>query len=227
MLFSETLKTVGQPILQEVIRHPFVVGLQSGKLSSGAIQQYVEQDFQYLTTYIKIYAQAITKLSHRDDMTFFADGIAFVMDSETHPHHVLCNAANLDYRDHQHATPTPMAYLYECHMMQAANTGSLLNMVAAMLPCPWIYRLTAEQLNTPETLADNPFAEWITFYANSATNVSSTLFEWVDRLAESASAEELAAAKLFFVRSCELEWHFFDEAYRQADWRFPITEKYA
>ncbi|WP_349516193.1 thiaminase II [Leuconostoc suionicum] len=224
-MFSEELRTQAAPIMTAIHDHAFVRGIADGYVPREALIFYVEQDFQYLSEFIKIYANAITKLTDRNEMKFFADSIDFILNSEIHPHHVFCDVAGVEYERLQHATPTPKAYLYESHMYRAADTGSLLNILAAFQACPWTYNeIAKKQVREKANTNDNPFKSWIDFYDNanddSEVSLSDKIFEWIDRLAENATTQQRQQAKQFFLKSCELEWQFWEQAYHQEDWRF-------
>ncbi|GMA70366.1 aminopyrimidine aminohydrolase [Leuconostoc litchii] len=233
MLFSEELRAQAQPIMTAIHEHPFVRGIATGYVPREALIFYVEQDFQYLSEFIKIYANAITKLKDREEMKFFANSINFILNSEIHPHHVFCDIADVAYETLQHATPAPKAYLYESHMYRAADTGSLLNILAAFQPCPWTYsEIAQKQTKEHANHKNNPFKSWIDFYAKSANesegSLSNSVFQWIDRLAENATPQQRQQAMQFFLKSCELEWQFWEQAYHQEDWHFKellTTEK--
>ncbi|KGO25868.1 transcriptional regulator, partial [Oenococcus alcoholitolerans] len=186
----------------------------------------VGQDYRYLTEFIKIYASVISKQQDRSEMKFFADAIDFILNSEIHPHHVFCRAAGVEYSSLQHEQPSPKAYLYESHMHQAAETGQLINIIAALLPCPWTYQEIADKLVKENKNNDaNPFKDWIDFYAaadqkEDDASLTKKLFTKLDDLAEKSSAEAVKQAKRFFLISCELEWEFWQQAYYQQDWQF-------
>ncbi len=225
MLFSEELKQNAAPILSAIQDHPFVQGIATGSLPKEALTFYVGQDFNYLNAFIKVYAAAVEKCRDRSDMAIFNEQINFILNSEIHPHHVFCNVAGVPYESLQHEVQAPMTYLYNEHMYNAARTGDLIDIVAAMLPCPWTYfeianKLIAEGKNNEA----NVFKDWIDFYGSMAddtdANVSDRFFALIDREAENYNAERLAVIERRFMRSCELEWDFWEQAYRQQDWQF-------
>ncbi|MBW1606279.1 thiaminase II [Lactobacillus sp. Sy-1] len=225
-MFSDQLKQQAQPILNGIFEHPFIKGIANGHVPAEALTFYVQQDFQYLSEFIKIYGNAIAKCKDRNLMGFFNDQISFILNSEIHPHHIFCNIAGVSYESQQHATPAPKAYLYESHMHRAGETGSLLNILAAFQPCPWTYSEIADHLvQAGYATKDNPFYEWIMFYASKENDktMSDTVFEFVDQFAENASKEELEEASQYFLKSCELEWQFWEQAFYQQDWQFKST----
>ncbi|MEJ6401139.1 thiaminase II [Nicoliella lavandulae] len=225
-MFSDQLKQQAQPILKGIFEHPFIQGIANGHVPGAALKFYVQQDYQYLSEFIKIYGNAIAKSNDRELMSFFNDQISFILNSEIHPHHIFCNIAGVSYESQQHATPSPKAYLYESHMHRAGETGSLLNILAAFQPCPWTYAEIADHLVAQGAANDdNPFKDWIEFYATPKgdKSLSDTVFAFVDRFAEHASPEELTEATQYFLKSCELEWQFWEQAYKQEDWHFKAT----
>lgn len=224
MKFSEELTAAGQPILNEIIQHPFVQGIAEGHLPKAALTFYVGQDFNYLNAFIKVYAAAIQKSQTRADMAIFSKQIDFILNSEIHPHHNFCNVAGVAYESLQHEAQAPGTYLYNEHMYHAARTGDLIDIVAAMTPCPWTYveianLLVKEGKNTDQ----NVFKPWIDFYANMDDPDESLLpqfFGLIDREAEKYDRHRLDRVKEEFLKSCEMEWDFWDQAYYQKRWQF-------
>lgn len=229
MMFSERLKEAAQPLLDDILTHPFVKGIGEGDLPKKALIFYVQQDFLYLNAFMKVDANAILKCETREDIGLFADQINFLLHSEIHPHHHFCKAAGVVYKDLQYGQLAPAAYLYNEHMYNAAREGDLLDILAAMLPCPWTYgeigrRLVNEEKNT----AENRFTPWIEFYApnisTSDPSFSEMLFQLLDREAEKYGSARRTKAKDRFLKSCELEWRFWDMAYHQQDWTYSLLE---
>lgn len=227
MSFSTHIKTVAQPMLTEIMHHPFVVGIANGELPKEALTFYVGQDFNYLNAFIKVYAGAIQKCSDRQTMALFADQIEFILNSEIHPHHVFCRVAGVEYESLQHEHQAPMTYLYNEHMYNAMRTGDLIDIIAAMLPCPWTYTEIGNQLvQAGQNNDTNPYADWIDFYAggmqhnSDEPSLTDKLFALLDREAASYDDDRLQQVEQRFLKSCELEWHFWDQAYYQKDWQF-------
>ena len=224
-MFSHQLTKAADPILQAIYDHPFVQGIGDGHVDDAALKFYVEQDFQYLSEFIKIYASIIPLLKDREDMRFFAENIDFILNSEIHPHHVFCDIAGVEYESLQHATPSPKAYLYQSHMYRAVQSGKLINIICELLPCPWTYNEIAKQITALGKNTDtNQFKSWIDFYMDdgeaSDGDLTRRLFNMVDDLATNLSEDDLNEAKQYFLKSTELEWEFWQQAFYQEGWRF-------
>ncbi|PRO66381.1 thiaminase II [Alkalicoccus urumqiensis] len=219
MRFSEELRQEAEPVFEAIFHHPFVKGIGEGDLPKEALLHYVRQDFEYLTTFCRIYGLAVSKCTDRQDMTFFQEQIGFILNDEVHPHHNFCEVAGVRYEELQKAPLAPTAHHYTRHMMEAAQ-GSLGETLTALAPCPWTYweigcRL-AEEVNPDKT---HPFYDWIMFYAaDEVDSITTTFRSMIDRCAEQAGAEEKKRMKSHFLLSAQMEYAFWEMAYKQEGW---------
>lgn len=224
MKFSEELIQKGQPIVNEIMKHPFVKGIGDGHVPNEALAFYVGQDYNYLNAYMKVYAAAIEKSNKRSQIQLFNQQIDFTINSESSAHEMLCKIAGIKYESLKHAKLAPMTYLYNEHMFNAARTGDLIDVVAAMIPCPWSYAVIGNNwIKQGKATEDNPFKFWLDFYATDDSDdqvLSDQLFQIIDDEAQNYDDQHLQRTEDFFLKSCELEWHFWDQAYYQKDWKF-------
>ncbi len=222
--FSAQLRKEAAYIYDAIFQHPFVAGIKEGKVPKEALIHYVSQDYEYLTAFVRIYGAALTKCSTRDEMEVFNNGISIVLHSEVHPHNNFCKVAGIRYEDMKHQPLAPTANHYISHMMTVAHTGTLGEIIAVLLPCPWTYVEIGERIAGEVNLTpDHPFYEWIFFYTNGEMKETTKWFcDKLDELAEKASAEERRRMKEHFIKSCELEYLFWDMAYKQEQW--PLSQ---
>ncbi|KMK78008.1 thiaminase II [Alkalihalobacillus pseudalcaliphilus] len=225
MKFSELLRKEADPVFEAIFEHPFIRGIAKGDVPKEALIHYVEQDYEYLSTFCRIYGLAVSKCEERHDMAFFQEQIGFVLNDEVHPHNNFCQVAGVQYEDLQKAPLAPTAHHYTRHMLEAAQSGTLGETLAALAPCPWTYyeigvRLVEEINPGPE----HPFYDWIQFYANAeVTQIVETFIEKIDQQAEQASESEKTKMLDHFIKSCQLEHQFWTMAYEQEDW--PVSLK--
>ncbi|MBM7645105.1 thiaminase/transcriptional activator TenA [Scopulibacillus daqui] len=221
MTFTVELRKEADPIFEAIFNHPFVQGIAKGHLEKEQLIHYVKQDFEYLNAFMKVYGLAISRCDTRDDISLFNRQISFVLNSEIHPHHNFCQAAGVHYDDLQYEPLAPTANHYINHMLSAAATGSLGEIIAALLPCPWTYweigKKLIKEINPDQS---HPFYDWITFYGRDIEGESLTevLCERLDRWAADASEDEKQKAKSHFIKSCQLEYGFWDMAYKLEKW---------
>ncbi|MFI8720768.1 thiaminase II [Bacillus altitudinis] len=219
MTFSTQLRQEAEPLFEAIYQHPFVRGLAAGELEKEQIIHYVKQDAEYLNAFIKIYAAAISRCTDREDITFFHQQMAFVLDSETHPHQNLCRVAGVAYDELQGASLAPSAHHYIHHMLQVAEEGTLGEIIAVLLPCPWTYwEIGKRMLKDVEPDPAHPFYEWITFYGGLTDSVTVELCKRLDQWAEGASEKEKEKMKQHFILSCQLEYKFWDMAFTVEEW---------
>ncbi|MCA1012330.1 thiaminase II [Halobacillus halophilus] len=220
MSFTEQLRQENHDIFERIFHHPFVEGIGNGRLPSESIAHYIKADYEYLNAFMHIYGIAISKSSEREDIQYFNEQVNFVLHSEVHPHHNLCEYIGIRYEDLQGYALPPTADHYVKHMMYHAQMGGLGEIIAALLPCPWTYLEIGRYLMKEyEPDQDHPFYPWIKFYAESEMQIlTDHLRSRLDHLAEQASEKELRRIRDAFRKSCQLEWSFWEMAYTCEEW---------
>lgn len=219
MSFSAELRKEADPIFHAIFEHPFVQGIAKGDLKKEQLIHYVKQDFEYLNAFIRIYGMAISKCKDRKDMEMFNKQISFILNSETHPHHNFCQVADVKYEELQGYPLSPTAHQYIRHMLTVAHEGTLGEIIAVLLPCPWTYWEIGKRLLT-EVNPDrsHPFYEWIHFYGNRTDSITTKFCARLDELVKEATNIEKEKMKEHFLLSCQLEYMFWDMAYKLEDW---------
>lgn len=219
MSFTQELRQQADGIFQAIFEHPFVRGIAEGKLTKEQLIHYIKQDYEYLNAYMRIYGIAISKCTTREEIAVFNEQISFILHSEVHPHQNFCHEAGVRYEDMQGYPLAPSAHHYIRHMLTVAHEGSLGEIMAVLLPCPWTYLEIGQKLmkevNPDES---HPFYEWITFYGNRADGATVKFCNEIDAWALEATAAERSRMTEHFMLSCQLEYLFWDMAYRQEEW---------
>lgn len=221
MSFSSQLRRRADPIFRATLAHPFVQGIAKQTIAPDALIHYVSQDIQYLETYARVYGMAIAKSPNRHFMELFHRRIELILHSELTAHLTMCKVAGVDYATlYDERKMAPTAQHYASHMLSTANMGRLGEIIAVILPCHWIYVDIAKSLQKEvEKIPSHLFYDWITFYANN--DMASGLLELInalDVLAQGASLQDLRRMEDVFLISCQMEYKFFDMAYRLEDW---------
>lgn len=220
MTFTQELRAEADSIFTHIFDHPFVKGIGAGQLQAEQLIHYVKQDFEYLNTFNQIYGLAISKSGTREDMAVFNRQIDFILHSEIHPHHNFCSVAGVKYEELQYEPLAPTAHHYTRHMIDVAHKGTFGEILAVLLPCPWTYFEIGHQLKKSYNIQEeHPFYEWISFYAKEETDTIIKIFrDRLDSYAETASDLEKARMKDAFIKSCQLEWMFWEMAYTIEKW---------
>lgn len=223
MSFSAELRREAAPIFNAIFEHPFVKGIANGDLMPEQLVHYVKQDFEYLSSFIQIYGMAISKCETREDMEMFNKQISFILHSEGHPHNNFCQNSGVSYDELQGYPLAPAAHQYIRHMKSVAHEGTLGEIIAVLLPCPWTYwEIGKKLLNEKKPDSLHPFYEWIHFYGDRTDTITEKFCARLDELAEEASEKEKEKMRDHFLLSCQLEYMFWDMAYKLEEWPVPM-----
>ncbi|RRJ66320.1 thiaminase II [Paenibacillus oralis] len=219
MSFTKTLREQANEVFEAIFQHPFVRGIADGNLQKEQLIHYVKQDYEYLNAYMRIYGIAISKCESRSDIALFNEQISFILNSEIHPHHNFCAVAGVRFEDLQGFPLAPSAHHYIRHMLTVAHEGSLGEILAVLLPCPWTYlEIGRKLLDEVRPEPDHPFYDWMQFYGGRVTNVTQRFQDALDQWAETSSEAERRRMADHFMQSCQLEYQFWDMAYKLEEW---------
>lgn len=218
MTFTDQLRKENDDIFELIFEHPFVTGIGKGDVPKKALEHYIKADFGYLTAFMQLYGIALSKSAAREEIGFFNEKINFVLHSESHPHHNFCDHIGVGYEELQGYALPPTADHYVKHMFYHAHTGSLGELIAALLPCPWTYLEIGEQLTARyKPSEEHPFYPWISFYANPSI-VELEMIHQLNKIADRAGIAEKEKMRDAFRKSCQLELGFWEMSYTCEAW---------
>src|SRR5947199_7575865 len=164
---SERLRLSALPLWQRQFQHPFVVALGNGSLPRANFEFYIRQDALFLDELTKTFAFAATKTSDHDEMEQFGKFLLNTLVVEAELHRRYGERFGLTPSEMTATRMAPTNYAYTRHLLSIAATGTLPELLTAILPCAWIYAEVGRYLvgNTPPT-PDHPFADWLATYAS-------------------------------------------------------------
>ncbi len=112
---------------------------------------------------------------------------------------------------------TPANFSYTHYLLSVAAHESKEQLIAALLPCYWIYQKLGEEYI--QSVNDNhPYKKWINFYGSKEYKEEvDYMIDLTNRLAKSASEEERLKMHQKFVRASQLEWHFWNDSYNMRE----------
>lgn len=197
----------------------FVRGLAAGTLEAEQFAFYLAQDALYLREYSRVLARASELAPDREAQEFFARGA----------HHCLAVESDLHRRwlgrygvAAGGATTSPVTAAYTDHLRAVAASGSYAELVAAVLPCYWLYADIGARLLARAELDGHPYADWIATYGDPEfARASDRARELTDDAARSAGPAGRARMLEAFVRSCRHEWLFFAQGTSMPSWPQP------
>lgn len=202
--------------------HPFVEALADGSLDEERFAFYQMQDARYLEAFADACALISTRCIDPDDKLWFIDAarLALVVEGELHAGY----GDKLGYgkEDIARLTLTPNNRAYQNHMTSTAvGSSSLVEAVAAVTPCPWLYVALGQHLE--RTLGDvpkgHPYGDWLEMYRDPEFNdYMDHLLERLQRFAEAADEAARERAREAFVVSARYEWMFWNQAWEHQQW---------
>lgn len=199
---AEVLWSRNQVLADAALKHSFVQGIASGKLSRATFSYYVGQDAAFLDAFCRAYGMALAKCPDREGMAAFRSLLDAAAD-ELDLHRGYAERWDVDL--HQKAGPTTAAY--GDFVVAVAAVEPVGHVAAAMTPCMRLYAHLGEQLAAQIT-PDNPFREWVVAYSSAPF---AALTRRLEGLLDRYGGDHDRMAALYR-RAMELELAFFDSA---------------
>ncbi len=223
--FTETVWRQVAPIRQAMATMPFNAELRDGTLSRARFQFYLLQDSFYLKDYGRALALAAARAPNADLILEYAKRAEIAIVVERALHEGFLKDFGLSRAEIEAAEPSPTTLAYTSYILAVAHGASFEEAVAALLPCFWVYREVGLAI-AAEAAQPNPYQAWIDTYAGEEFGAAvACQIEITDRLAAAASPERRAQMAAAFHRCTQLEWMFWDSAYRQETWPVAPSER--
>jgi hydroxymethylpyrimidine/phosphomethylpyrimidine kinase len=207
--FAAALRAGATGDLEAIYALDFVRGLADGTLPEHEFAYYLAQDAIYLNGYSRVLARAAAIAPTEAEQLFWARSAQTCLEVESELH-----------RSWLSTRPTapslgPVTKSYVDHLLAASVSGSYGVLVAAALPCFWLYAEVGSTLHR-EFLAGgapgaHPYADWLRTYADEDFAAATRqAIAYTDTAARRASESEREAMALAFRQSSRYEVDFFD-----------------
>lgn len=218
MRFSEQLWQKNLALYQKIVQHPFNQELAQGTLKSEAFQHYIIQDSHYLLAYGRVLAVAAAKAFDADDIMQFSEGAKIAIIVERSLHEGFMQQFGISPEQFAHTPLSLACHHYTSFLLATAWSESYPVVLAAILPCFWIYAEVGLAI-VEKSAANNPYQAWIDTYAGEEFHTAvRNVIATIDKVAERCDADTLAKMQQAYRRGAELEWLFWDSAYHQQHW---------
>ena len=223
MKFSERLYEKLQPIWRRNHNHPFVQGMGDGTLEKEKFRFYMIQDYLYLIDYAKLFAIGAMKATNVQTMGKFAALLDSTLNEEMSLHREYAKKFEISEKELEKAQPSPTTLAYTHYMLHVGQSGTLAELVAALLPCMWSYWEIGKELSEKPGANNEFYREWIEMYSSEEFGELATwCINLFDSLTEDKSEAELEKLEEIFLNTTRFEYMFWDMAYNEAMW--PIHE---
>lgn len=216
--FSEHAWQETESLRKCILDLPFNRELALGTLTKEQFQFYMIQDALYLEQYSRALSVAAAKAPDPEDMLLFARAAEEALVVERALHGGFFEKFGVDEHDAAATEPSTTCYGYTNFLLSVAHLASYEELVAAILPCFWIYWDVGNQI-AEKASANNPYQAWIDTYSDSAFGEAvEAVISIADRVAAASTDERQGAMLRAFKRSTQYEWMFWDSAYRLETW---------
>jgi thiaminase len=197
---------------------PFIAALADGSLPPDAFAFYLAQDAAYLVEFSRVLSAASVMAPHPRAQGFYATSAGTALEVETTLHREWLSGHGTGV-----AEPSPVTSAYTNHLLAACLGGSYPVVVAAVLPCYWLYaQIGDELLRLAGDLTGHPYRRWIGTYADPGfQEAARQACLLADEAAEGADAATRGRMLTAFERSSMHEYLFFDQGLRQPLWPAP------
>jgi thiaminase/transcriptional activator TenA len=218
--FTESVRRRASEIWARELEHPFVRGLGDGTLPVDRFRFYLAQDYLFLIEYCRVFALASAKARDLATMGLFSGLLNDTLKVEMQLHRDYCGRLGIAESALVNASPAPVTLDYTNHLLTAAYSGSIGEIVAAVLPCQLGYVEIATALAHERRGGGNSFyAEWIdTYTSREFVEGANRLVALLDRLAEGLPARDTDHMSGLFLTSSRYEYLFWEMSWTRAIW---------
>jgi thiaminase/transcriptional activator TenA len=200
---------------QSIYDHPFLRSLATGELAEQKFVFYVAQDLRYLSACSRALAAASTGAPDARAREFFAlHAQEAAMEQVRHRTRLSGLTHGLDWADALATSAACNAYM--AFLESTARDQSWPTLIAALLPCFWVYHDVALRVRAQAPdLGSHPYRTWIQSYSGAeGTGWVQAACEIADEAASAVPAEVIGRMLDAFARSTEFEWRLWESAWR-------------
>lgn len=192
--------------MRSIEQYAFIQQMLDGTLPQEQFVRYLQQDKIYLKEYSRDLYAVADMMTDKAEGDFFRATAKEGMESENAMQAMLSERFGINGE----ALPVATTLRYTRFLRHYTDTMDVPVVLAAVLPCYWVYNEVGKYLVAQHISPDNPYKEWIQTYGSpemdEATNYVVGL---IDRLAEGCTPEKQALMRRIFAEGCKLELEFF------------------
>jgi thiaminase (transcriptional activator TenA) len=197
---------------------PFNAELAAGTLGEARFKHYIIQDAHYLIGFGRALAIAAAKAPDADRIVQFAKSAEGAIVVERALHHSFFTQYGIGAQAFAQTPLSPACHHYVSFLLATAYAEPYEVVLGALLPCFWIYAEVGRDIHA-RAVVSNPYQAWIDTYAGEEFHAAvRSVIAATDEAAASASPALVKRMHDAFTRAVQLEWMFWDSAYRMEAW---------
>lgn len=197
---------------------PFNAELAAGTLSEARFKHYIIQDAHYLIGFGRALTLAAAKAPSPERLIQFAKSAEGAIVVERALHGSFFAKYGITAQVFERTPLSPACHHYVSYLLSVAYAEPYELLLGALLPCFWIYAEVGRDIHA-RAAAANAYQAWIDTYAGEQFQASvRATIDATDEAAASASEALRERMHGAFTRATQLEWMFWDSAYRLESW---------
>ncbi|MDP5225672.1 MULTISPECIES: bifunctional hydroxymethylpyrimidine kinase/phosphomethylpyrimidine kinase [Arthrobacter] len=212
--YAADLWTTAAGDLERIYELPFIAALGDGSLEEADFAYYLAQDALYLNTYSRVLAAASSLAPTEAEQAFWAKGARECLDVEAELHRSWLVGREVSM------VQGPETKQYVDHLLARAGEGDYAVLVAAILPCYWLYAEVGavlfrefEQAGAPDS---HQYAMWLRSYSDPAfAEATRQAIAYTAEAARRSTPAQWTAMQEAFAHSSRFEVDFFDAPSRR------------
>jgi thiaminase/transcriptional activator TenA len=201
------------PVWDDYIQHDFVKQLTAGTLAADSFRHYLVQDYLYLIHYTRVMALSVYKSDTLAQMRVGQAGINAMLDMEIAMYLDFCRQWNIPLEQVENAPESAVTIAYSRYILDAAMSGSLAELYAAIAPCLMGYGEIGRRIKDEGFIADNPYQSWIDVFSSDEFQVITAQNEaQINTLLADARPAQADKFQRLFNTAARMEVNFWQQA---------------
>ena len=180
---------------------------------------FILQDCVYLLDFAQVLCQGGAKSPDLETLELFCRHALGAVEVECSFHASFGKTLGLSRHQLDAVPKGPVTQAYIGHLQSVARGGSVGELVAAVLPCYWIYGEVGRRLYKNRPRKPKIYRQWIETYASEEFwRPVREQIRLMDRLGAAANGSEKKLMADHFILSSRYEFMFWEQAYRLQSW---------
>ena len=201
------------PTWNNYTQHNFVKQLAAGTLAPDSFRHYLIQDYLYLIHYTRVMALSVYKSDTLAQMRVGQAGINAMLDMEIGMYLDFCHHWGIALEEVENAPESAVTIAYSRYILDAAMSGSLAELYAAIAPCLMGYGEIGKSIKKQGFIADNPYQLWIDVFSSDDFQAITAQNEaQINTLLADASPAQADKFQRLFNTAARMEVNFWQQA---------------
>ena len=198
--FFDIAISKNKDMIKKIQAHPFNQELNQGNLPPALFKEFTKQDDYYLTIYNQFAKKLYRRLTKQQQQQFLlVESLALEQPKPSFSKIKL----------------TPANYAYTNFLLKTAKQHINGALIAAMLPCQWLYQVVYNKSKTIQKYKLNPYQSWLSTYQTKSYHQATQHFiHLANQVYIKAKPQNQKLMLKAFSNAVNFEYQFWNDIYR-------------